>query len=74
MPNWCNNEIQVTGDEEKLKEFKEFVRNSEGYHDLCANKFKWVTDPETGKRDTVEVPNPCKQGDPFKDDCDKKYN
>ena len=74
MPNWCNNEIQVTGDEGELQRFKEFVRDSEAYHGRCADSFTWVHNPDTGKGESVEIPDACKGGDPFKADCDKKFH
>ena len=74
MPNWCDNEIQVTGDEGKLITFKEFVRNDEPYHGRCSDSFKWILNPDTGKGESVEIPNACEHSDPFKDSCDKKYN
>ena len=73
MPNWCNNEIQVTGDEGELQRFREFVRDGEAYHGRCADSFKWVLNPDTGKGESVEIPDACKGGDPFKADCDKKF-
>ena len=42
MPNWCNNEIQVTGDEGELQRFREFVRDTKAYHGSCTDMFKWV--------------------------------
>ncbi len=73
MPNWCNNEIQVTGDEGELQRFREFVRDTKAYHGSCTDMFKWVFNSDTGKGESVELPNPCKQDAPFKADCDKKF-
>ena len=74
MPNWCNNEIQITGDEGELQRFKEFVRDSKAYHGRCTDAFTWVHNPDTGKGESVEIPDACKGGDPFKADCDKKFH
>ena len=73
MPNWCNNEIQVTGDEGELQRFREFVRDSKAYHGRCSEMFTWIHNPDTGKGESVERPNPCKDDSPFTVDCDKKF-
>jgi len=76
MPNWCNNEVTVTsktGNEDDLRKLKEFVRNDEPYHGRCSDSFKWILNPDTGKGESVEIPNACEHSDPFKDSCDKKY-
>ena len=33
MPNWCTNEVTVTGDEDKVEEFRKYVEG-EYYHCL----------------------------------------
>ena len=41
MPNWCQNEITVSGDEDKLEEFKEYCYG-EWYHGKCGDQTIWV--------------------------------
>tara|TARA_B100000959_G_scaffold280278_1_gene341817 strand:+ start:711 stop:1361 length:651 start_codon:yes stop_codon:yes gene_type:complete len=73
MPNWCNNELTVTGDEDKLEEFKEYCYG-EWYHDKCGRQEIWVVN-----KDATEAPwgeyknNPDYCGEEeFKDSCDKQ--
>ena len=75
MPNWCQNEVTITGDEEKLNELKELVREPDPYHGRCTDTFKWVHNEETGKGEAIELPDHCKHDDPiYKDTCDKRYH
>ena len=75
MPNWCQNEVTITGEEEKLKELKELVREPDPYHGRCTDTFKWVHNEETGKGEAIELPDHCKHDDPiYKDTCDKRYH
>lgn len=75
MPNWCNNEITVSGDEDKVKEFKEYVVG-EWYHGACGRRDVW-----TPNKDATEPPwgeyksNPdfC-GGEEFLDTCEKIRN
>ena len=74
MPNWCQNEVTITGDEEKLNELKELVREPDPYHGRCTEAFKWVHNEETCKGEAIELPDHCKHDDPiYKDTCDKRY-
>ena len=73
MPNWCQNEVNVYGDEDKLKEFKEYCYG-EWYHDKCGRQEIW-----TPNKDATEPPwgeyksNPDYCGEEeFLDTCDKK--
>ena len=73
MPNWCSNEVTVTGDEDKLEEFKEYCYG-EWYHDKCGRQEIWVVN-----KDATEAPygeyklNPDYCGEEeFKDSCDKQ--
>ena len=34
MPNWCQNEIRVSGSEDKVKEFMNFVKSDEQNFDF----------------------------------------
>ena len=65
MPNWCQNEVTITGDEEKLKELKELVREPDPYHGRCTDAFKWVHNEETCKGEAIELPDHCKHDDPI---------
>lgn len=73
MPNWCQNEITVTGDEDAVKEFVEFVRSDIPLHKKCSEKFEYVFDKESGKPEMVEKDSWCQWDDEFKDTCDKHY-
>ena len=73
MPNWCTNEITVTGDYDKIEEFKQFV-TGEYYHGKCADSFKWVWDKDMDKGESVAIPDHCNQSDAYKDTCDKRLN
>ena len=74
MPNWCSNEVTISGDEDKLKVLKELVREPDPYHGKCTDTFKWVHNEETGKGESIAIPDHCKHGDPiYKDTCDKRY-
>ena len=73
MPNWCNNEITVSGDEDKLEEFKEYCYG-EWYHGKCGEQTIW-----TVNKDATEAPygeykdNPDYCGaEEFLDTCDKQ--
>ena len=73
MPNWCSNEVSVYGDEDKLKEFKEYCYG-EWYHGKCGDQSIW-----TVNKDATEAPwgeykdNPDYCGEKeFLDTCDKQ--
>ena len=73
MPNWCQNEVTVFGDEDKLKEFKEYCYG-EWYHDKCGRQEIWVvnkdaTEPPWGEYKSN--PDYCGEEE-FLDTCDKK--
>ena len=72
MPNWCQNEVTVSGDEDKLKEFKEYCYG-EWYHGKCGDQTIWVvnkdaTEPPYGEY--KDNPDYC-GGEEFLDTCDK---
>ena len=73
MPNWCNNEVTVYGEEEHIKEFKEYCYG-EWYHDKCGRQEIWVvnkdaTEPPYGEYKSN--PDYCGEEE-FLDSCDKK--
>ncbi len=70
MPNWCENEVNVYGSEEDITKFKKFVEAKETYHGSCSKRYDYKWDAETGKGESIELPNPCDPADPFKDTCD----
>ena len=72
MPNWCQNAVTVSGDEDKLKEFKEYCYG-EWYHGKCGDQTIWVvnrdaTEPPYGEY--KDNPDYC-GGEEFLDTCDK---
>jgi len=73
MPNWCTNEVTVTGDEDKVEEFRKYVEG-EYYHGKCADSFKWVWDEKREKGESVAIPDHCNPNDDFKETCDKRLN
>ena len=73
MPNWCQNEVTVYGDEDKLEEFKEYCYG-EWYHGKCGDQTIWVvnrdaTEPPWGEY--KDNPDYC-GGEEFLDTCDKQ--
>ena len=73
MPNWCNNEVTVWGEVDKLKEFREYCYG-EWFHDKCGNQTVWTVDKDATEAPYGEYkdnPDYCGEGK-FKDTCDKK--
>ena len=73
MPNWCTNELTITGEDDKVEEFKKFVEG-EYYHGKCSDSFKWVWDKKMEKGESIAIPNHCNQDDDFKETCEKRLN
>lgn len=73
MPNWCNNEVTVYGEEEHIKEFKEYCYG-EWYHGKCGRQEIWVPNREATEAPYGEYkdnPDYCGEGE-FLDTCDKQ--
>ena len=73
MPNWCNNELTVTGDEDKLEEFKEYCYG-EWYHDKCGRQEIWIPNHDATEAPWGEYkdnPDYCGEEE-FLDTCDKQ--
>ena len=73
MPNWCNNEVRVTGDEDKLEEFREYCFGK-WYHGKCGEETIWVVNKgatEAPWGEYKDNPDFC-GGEEFLDTCDKQ--
>ena len=72
MPNWCQNEVTVYGDEDKLKEFKEYCYG-EWYHGDCGKQEIWVVNKDATEApwgDYKSNPDYCGEEE-FLDTCNK---